>query len=60
MINFDCTVLGLITVLDLSVDKPESFGSFKAIITAIYVGVSRDRILLKRVRRSGDSDEEEF
>jgi hypothetical protein len=33
------TVLGLImTVSDLSVDKTQSFESFKAIITAIYVG----------------------
>jgi hypothetical protein len=33
------TVLGLImTVSDLSVDKAQSFESFKAIITAIYVG----------------------
>jgi hypothetical protein len=33
------TVLGLImTVSDLSVDKAQSFESFKAIVTAIYVG----------------------
>ena len=33
------TVLGLImTVSDLSVDKTQSFESFKAIITAIYIG----------------------
>ena len=33
------TVLGLImTVSDLSVDKAQSFESFKAIITSIYVG----------------------
>ena len=33
------TVIGLImTVSDLSVDKAESFESFKAIVTAIYIG----------------------
>jgi NADH:ubiquinone oxidoreductase subunit 2 (subunit N) len=33
------TVLGLImTVSDLSVDKAQSFESFKAIVTAIYIG----------------------
>ncbi|HEY6335877.1 MAG TPA: hypothetical protein VI113_08330, partial [Alphaproteobacteria bacterium] len=33
------TVLGLIiTVSDLTVDKAESFESFKAIVTSIYVG----------------------